>query len=1053
MPSPWPVLQSLADHASAVAALPASGPLPVRTAIVGSERQAHALRRELIRSGRGAILGGTRFVGTAALAREILEDAGASFTPGEESLRAPRLLALIEEDLPLEYFELDLLRSTPGWPEAFAAAISDLEGAGLEPSRLPATTAAWRDVALLWSRVEKAAGRSWTSARIYREAVVRLASGANPSTGPIFAAVTGRESAAQARFLLALPGITLGVVAARPLRPRHLDRLEALFGRDARAALEGAPLPAVRPHRARPPRPTPLRLARAPRRPFPAAQQGSGRHRLPRGVRRRGGRGGGRGRMGGPGSPGAEHPARGGGRPRPRWRTRSRRSSRAASSGSPGRAGGSPSTSRGAFPLTATTGGARALSLVRALRGFLSAEGLATVLPFLRAPVDDRQHVTTGEAMGIAWGVGTAGGNQARKEGALEWPERLSTREAQVSAALEALGPEKEERDGWGLRDEFDLLRAVKPAVSALCALARLVVDDRPLADLSPAFLDFLEKWVLDPGAGAPVHSLLGDELEGAGADEVARSVNGADALAVIEERIASVRLPTVRFGKPAVYVGTLSGAAGLEFEAVRILGLAEGALPSAVREDAVLPDRMRKEAGPLVPLSSDRVSAQLHSFDRAVRSARSRIALSVPHSDLERSDRETSSLLIEVGAALGRPDGKERPVIPNLQSLRRTSFEPARTSGDAFRAAHPVTEVQWLDRATVTNEIPPSWKEGRQLALSRIFALRDREGLDAADGILGEEGPFPVLPGMAPERPISASALEALLGCPLRFLFDRVLKWKDPAGPSSVRELDALTYGSLLHGVAERFYGEHGADFVARKGTLAAWRKKARAIAAEEFDTLRVSQPLVGLGVEEKERNRLYRDLDSFLGYDWGLKLDRFVGVELAFDGLTIDAGGGKLHVRGYIDRIDVAGGHGLVRDLKSGKDHPRVGKEEDPTPTRDVQLGLYSLVARKMAKEWKLPAKLHAAYVYPRNADEREFRDDHAELEQATKEWLSIAHGLLAEHSFPPSPSKDDCKYCSFRAVCDGQARSLAAVEDAEDAVAEFFSLKVDPKEGNGK
>ena len=494
--------------------------------------------------------------------------------------------------------------------------------------------------------------------------------------------------------------------------------------------------------------------------------------------------------------------------------------------------------------------------------------------------------------MGIAWGVGTAGGNQARKEGALEWPERLSAREAQVAATLEALGPEKEERDGWGLRDELDLLRAVKPAVSALSALARLVVDDRPLADIAPAFLDFLEKWVLDPGSGAPVHSLLRDELDGAGADEVARSVGGADALAVIEERIASMRLPTVRFGKPAVYVGTLSGAAGLEFEAVRILGLAEGALPSAVREDAVLPDRMRKEAGPLVPLSSDRVTAQLHSFDRAVRSARSRIALSVPHSDLERSDRETSSLLIEVGAALGRPDGKERPVIPDLQSLRRTSFEPARDAAAAFRAAHPVTEVQWLDRATATNEIPPAWKEGRQLALSRILALRDHEGLDAADGILGSEGPFPVFPGMAPERPISASALEALLGCPLRFLFDRVLKWKEPAGPSSVRELDALTYGSLLHVVAERFYGEHGADFVARKGTLAAWKKKARAVAAEEFDALRVSQPLVGLGVEEKERNRLFRDLDSFLGYDWGLKLDRFVGVELAFDGLTIDAG-----------------------------------------------------------------------------------------------------------------------------------------------------------------
>ena len=1051
MDLPWPVILSLADHASAITALPAPGPLPVRTAIVGSERQAHALRRELIRAGHASVLGGTRFVGTAALAREILEDAGASSSPGEEALRAARLLALIEEDLPFEYFELSLLRSTPGWPEALAGAISDLEGAGLEPSRLPNTTAAWRDVALLWSRLEAAAGRSWTNARTYREAAALLAAGARPATGPVFASVTGRESAAQAHFLLALPGVTLGIVAARPLRPRHLDRLEALFGKGARAAFEGATRPAAGsterdllvchlfaspefladPSRLRSKGPdgtVSLEEHAGVEAEVEAAAEWVAQEVLERKT---------------PLEevavlvPMADALA-------PLVASRIERL--------PWPTGKFPVHVAGGIPLVATAGGARALSLVRALRFFLPAEGLAAVLPFLRAPVDDRQHVSTGEAMGVAWGVGIVGGNQARKEGALEWPTGLSAREDQVAATLEALGPEKEERDGWGLRDELDLLRAVNPAITALCALARLVVDHRPLAEIAPAFVAFLEKWVLDPGSGAPVHSLLRDELDGAGADEVARSVGGADALAVIEERIASMRLPTVRFGKPAVYVGTLSGAAGLEFEAVRILGLAEGAIPSAVREDAVLPDRMRKEAGPLVPLSADRVTAQLHSFDRAVRSARSRIALSVPHSDLERSDRETSSLLIEVGAALGRPDGKERPVIPDLQSLRRTSFEPARDAAAAFRAGRPVTDVQWLDRATATNEIPPSWKEGRQLALSRILALRDHEGLDAADGILGSEGPFPAFPGMAPERPVSASALEALLGCPLRFLFDRVLKWKEPAGPSSVRELDALTYGSLLHGVAERFYGESGADFVARKGTLAAWKKKARAVAAEEFGALRVSQPLVGLGVEEKERNRLYRDLDSFLAYDWGLKLDRFVGVELAFDGLTIDAGEGKLNVRGYIDRIDVEDGHGLVRDLKSGRGHPRVGKEEDPTPTRDVQLGLYSLVARKMAKEWKLPAKLQAAYVYPRNADEREFRDDHAELVQATKEWLAVAHGLLAEHSFPPSPSKDDCKYCPFRVTCDGKDRALAAVEEAEDAVADFFSLKVEPKEGNG-
>jgi len=127
-------------------------------------------------------------------------------------------------------------------------------------------------------------------------------------------------------------------------------------------------------------------------------------------------------------------------------------------------------------------------------------------------------------------------------------------------------------------------------------------------------------------------------------------------------------------------------------------------------------------------------------------------------------------------------------------------------------------------------------------------------------------------------------------------------------------------------------------------------------------------------------------------------------------------------------------------------------VGKEEDPTPTRDVQLGLYSLVARKMAKEWKLPAKLQAAYVYPRRSDERAFRDDHGKLEKATKEWLAVAHGLLDSRSFPPSPSKEDCKFCPFRVTCDGQERALAAAEEGEGAVLDFFTLKAGP-EGDSK
>ena len=1049
MGTPWVLLRSLADQAAAVAGLPASGALPVRTVLVPTERHAHALRRALVKSGRSAALAGTRFVGPLTLAREVLAEAGRDFTPGEESLRAARLLALFEKDVPLEYFDLALLRDTRGWPEAFASAIGDLESAGLSPDRLPTTSKPWRDVALLWREVDSAAGHSFTGARVFLEAAATLQKGAGVAsglvTGPVLVTVTGRETAAEARFLGALPGGTFALATARPLRPRSLTLVEALFGKEALAALESAPLPgAVATERDLLARYlfAPPEVLADPARPRSLGPDGTVILEEYAGVETE-----------------VEAAAE--------WVARevlTRRTpledvavlvpnhhplvplvaSRIARLPWPG--GEFPVQVAGGLPVVATAAGARVLALVRALGAFLPAESMGELYSSLNVKIGDRDHLTFGEAMGVAWSVGTTGGSAARPEGALDWTPRAAARQAQLEKMVNALDEEGEKREGWKIRPQLDALRAARPAIDALVSLTRLVVEDRPLAEIAPALAAFLETWMRLPGKGAAVRTMLAESLEGAKADAVASSVRGAAAMAFVEERLGSLRLSTLRFGEPAVYVGTVAAAAGLEFQAVRILGLCEGALPSTAREDAVLPDQMRQEAGPLVPLSGDRVLAQLHAFDRAVQGAASRIALSVPHGDAERSDREISSLLVEVGAALGRPDPKRTEAIPDLASLERTSFGPARVDAAAFRDANPVSAAQWLDRAATTSEIPPAWKGAPSLDIPGILALRNRIDLGPADGILGDDGPFPAFAGLDPEHPISASALERLLSCPLRFLRERVLGWNEPGGAPSVREIDPLHFGSMFHEAAERFYAEHGEEFVSGKRSLAHWKKVLKEFADQSFDALCGSYPLVGQGVLDKERARLLRDLEAFLEYDAKLPLARFVAVERAFDGVALDAGGTSLHVRGYIDRLDVEEDHALVRDLKTGRDHPRIGDEADPTPVRDVQLGLYGLVARKLAGKWDIPRKVQAAYVYARGPSERDFRKDHAALEAAAKGWLAVAAGLLFEQAFPPTSRDEDCAFCPFAPVCGApvQGRAAAQVDEAQGALAAFFETR---------
>lgn len=1049
------ITRLLADLANLVASLPANGPLPIRTVLVPNERQAHALRRALVRSKREQALVGTRFVGPLTLALEVVRDGGLDLVPGEEGLRASRLLGLFAGDLKLEHFDLALLREAAGWPDAFARSISDLEAAGLTPDDLPATTAHWRDLAAIWKRLDADAGSSGTAARIFLAAAQLLAKGARPATGPVVAAVTGRETAALARFVTALPGATLALLAARPRRERHLSRVEALYGRPAREALAIAPLPEAtateRDLLARFIFSSPALLA-DPSRPRSKGPDGTVELSEHSGVEEE-----------------LEAAADWVARELLERRTPLERVAVLVPSKGPllpllaARLGRLPWNGRalpvhvaGGLPLIASGGGARALAVLRALAGFLPAGALAEVLPALKTP--DGKHLSIDDAVALAWSLGTVGGNVGDPERALDWSPRAAAREAALAAESAALDsdPAADAREKRDAAKALASLRAIRPALDALVALARRVVEQAPLSDLAPALVAFLKDWLLDPAPSTPTHALLDEAVAAARTDPAAGRLRGLAALSLVEERLCSIHLPIVRFGEPALFIGPVAAAAGLDFAAVRIVGLSEGTLPSAVREDPVLPEPMRAEAHPLlVPVAEDRVVAQLHALDGALLAAERSIALSFPRSDLARSEREPSSLFIEIGAALGRPDALAKGAIPDLRSLDRTSFGPAREGVSAFRRAQPVTETAWQDRAAAAGDVPPAWGSEGAVAIEPILAAGAETELGPATGVFGRGGPFPALPGVGKEKSISASALERLLSCPCRFFYERVLKWKEPAAEPSVRELDPLTFGSLLHATMEAFYGAHGEAFVARKGTLPAWIKKAQQLGDEQLATTLERHPLVGQGIVDKERNRLRRDVARFLSYDWELKLDRFVGVELQFgspEPLALEVGGKTLHVGGFIDRIDVEDGHALLRDLKTGKSHRREGKEADPAPGRDVQLGLYGLVTKALASKLGIPKKLQAAYTYVGHAEERPFREDYADLEAAAKEWLALAARLLEARAFPPTPDENDCGFCPFVPICGSEVPALAKEASARGCVGDFLALRRGEVDGDG-
>jgi PD-(D/E)XK nuclease superfamily len=1061
---------STADWASAIARMPSPGPLPTRTVLVPREPVAHTLRRELIRSGLGKALAGTRFLPVAAGAVEVLREAGTVFTPGEESLRAARMLGLFRAGLELTHFPLELLRSTPGWDDAFARTISDLEAAGLRAEDLKSKgDSRLHDVATIWRAADASAGTSWTIQRIFSEAAAALE--INPKLwifpGPILGCARGSTTGAEARFLRSVPGLTLGLLAARPLRARYLDRMEALFGRQVRNPLLWTPIPSL---------PSTERDILANylfESPAVLAKSDRSRSSGPDGTVDFEEHAGVEAEL----EATADWVARqiGDGIPLEEIAVLLPSLDAAASlvveriQRLPHRGGALPVHSAGGLPVTRTSAGARALTVVRALRSHLEPGALSEVLPALRADGSTGNHLSHADALTVVWSLGTAGGNPARPEGALEWAVRAVERQGELTNAL-LLSAGDEDGDPHQARRFEGLhgnLLAITPALEALVGLARLAIKPATLAELWPALRQFLETWLLQPSDGPRVQTLLDGRLKTLASDRACASLAGDDAMNVIEETIAGLRLSAGRFGDPAVYVGSVMSAVGLTFQAVRVIGLAEGRLPSIPREDPVIPDSIRAMlqtgASPVtnawMTTAADRALDDLHALDTVIRGAQTRIALSFPRTDLDRSQREPSSVLLEAAAALGRPNsttGAPGQTIPDAASLGRDAFQPARVAAAAFRRAKPLSEAAWQDGVSRGElAIPSPWRGIPCLDLPRIEQLRSLDGKGGAmDGLLEIADLAMLIPGITRDRPISPSALERLLGCPHRFLLQNLLGFGDAGGAPPQREIGQPFYGNLFHETARSFSEQHGSEFATRSEPLADWRVRADAVADAAFAEFVREYPLVGEAVRSHERDRLRRDLWELLDHEREKhRPRRLIAAERNFgrpDPLELEVGDARLFVHGRIDRLEVEGATTIVTDFKTGKPHPRTGKELDPDPVIDLQLAVYALAARSLAKQWKTPRKVTGAYLYIGRfaPTERAFDEDFEEsLEPAAQTWLSVATGLLTDRIFPRTLHRDDCNYCGFKPVCgdDALRRSGEVVDGATGTLGAFRKLKL--------
>ncbi len=515
-------------------------------------------------------------------------------------------------------------------------------------------------------------------------------------------------------------------------------------------------------------------------------------------------------------------------------------------------------------------------------------------------------------------------------------------------------------------------------------------------------------------------------------------AIAGRAASRLLLDATANARWPVGRFGE-GVYIGTLESAIGLSFDAVRVLGLAEGSVPPAPREHPLLHDTLCARLSPALPSSADHGTTRLHAFERAVRGAQSRLVLSAPLTGADRGQRSPSTVFVDAATAVRRAAKQgDPPRVADDEVLASLWFGARGAAEDATPTAR-----QAARRAAQRRTTPAAWSDGGPWDVTRARALAAGEPLVHTPDV-----PDTLLPGLTPSRALSASAAQALVACPRAFLFERVLGWHQLEETPSPYALSPLEYGQLLHAALQRFSEAHGEAFGAREGTLETWIDRAVAIGIAEMQAHVRARQLRGASVRTALEQRLSADVRSLIRYDWNRgRPRRFVATERAFGEdapLALTRAGG-VFVRGRLDRLDVEGDVSLLRDFKSGRAHPR--DTDDYEVPYDMQLGLYLLVLEQLADVWGVPARAIAAYVYPGHAadHERAFRADAANLAAATREWLAVCRALLDDRAFPQTPEAATCERCAFRRVCGEQApaRAAAALGDATGAGRAFAQM----------
>jgi ATP-dependent helicase/nuclease subunit B len=451
---------------------------------------------------------------------------------------------------------------------------------------------------------------------------------------------------------------------------------------------------------------------------------------------------------------------------------------------------------------------------------------------------------------------------------------------------------------------------------------------------------------------------------------------------------------------------------------AVFVVGLDADRVPGPGLQDPVLSDADRRALGEGLPGSAELLRER--SFRLAALMARLRGRVTMSYRAWSAAEARTVS---------------PSPVL--LQALRLQRRDPSPTFEELYRTLGDVScAIPAPDRPALdADDVWMAALEREGLLSEGIGAVRDAfPGLDRglaahherATGMPGPHHgvvtprPEQLDPRMRADLVLSASRLEDLGACPLRYLYRTVLRLRPPDDPEldPDRWLNPQQRGSLLHAVYEETLRVGKERGVTRSDT--ALEVLALDALRGALSRAREQIPSPGDGVVQREAAALEEDVRSFVRMvlEHGapcVTLEMKFGLE-GGDPLVLDLDGGELRLRGAIDRVD-EDLHGMrVIDYKTGV--PR--DYEDGTGTfnggRRLQHAVYARAAERLLGGEDVAGEYH----FPTRRGENEIKPFPAADLRPVGALLDRLLDVVAGGGFVPTETSDDCRFCDYAAIC---------------------------------